>query len=211
VGVQHLDVEEGFVERVLVVVVGLAFGVVAPGQQVLLFEGGFLVAFAAQGLLGLAEEGAQRLQLFVEYGADGMLHDVLDDVVGGVVAAGGLTLAAVVLQVDGSPRQGFIAAILAAPLFEDEQLLSLRLGVWHGLFGLLALDDSHDLRGDAQLEFEQALVDAAELAHAQALVVDEGQVVAFLVEVARHAVEAERKLAVGYLAGGEETRHGGLR
>ena len=139
-------------------------------------------------------------------GADGLLYDVLDDVVGGVVAAGGLALAAVVLQVDCSLWQGLVARVLAASLLEDGQLLLPRLGVGDVLLGLV-FDDGQFLRGDAQAEFEQPFVHAAELAHAQAFVVDEGQVVALLVEVARHAVQSQGELAVGDLAGGEEAGH----
>ncbi len=55
-----------------------------------------------------------------------------------------------------------------------------------------------------QFEFKQSFVDAAKLAYTEAFVIDEGEVLAFLVEVAGHAVKPQGKLAVRDLAGCQE-------
>src|SRR6266851_815424 len=129
-----------------------------------------------------------------------MLDDIFDDIVRGVIATSSLAFAAVVLQVDGAYWQGLVASILATSIFRYGKFLLKCLGVGNGFFGLFAFDDGHFYRGNTQFEFKQALIDAAKLAHAQAFIVDKGEVLAFLIEVAGHAVEAESKLTVGDFA-----------
>ena len=115
-----------------------------------------------------------------------MFNDVFDDVVRGVVAAGSLALAAVVLEIDSAPRVGFIVGVLAAPLFEDGKLVLFCLSVGDNLLGLFAFDNGHLFWSHAQFEFQEPFVHAAELAHPKALVVDESEVVPLLVPVAGH-------------------------
>ncbi len=144
-----------------------------------------------------------------EDGADGVLDDVFDDVIGGVVAAGGFALAAVVFEIDFAARVGAVGSVLATTIFEDGEFLLSGLGIGDDEFHVFfVFDKRHLYGGDAQFEFEQAFVDAAKLADAETFVVNEGEVVAFVVEVAGHAVEAESEGAVGYFVCGEET--GGL-
>ena len=115
-----------------------------------------------------------------------MFDDVLDDVVGGVVAAGSLAFAAVILKVGRTPGQGLVAGILAAALPDDGHFLLERLGIRDDLFGLFAFDNGHFSGRDAQLEFEQALVDAAKLPNAQAFVVNGSEIMPLLIHVAGH-------------------------
>src|SRR6266700_522207 len=184
--VQDLQVEERFVDYFYVFFVCLVFRADIRASQRF-----YLVTLGFQGLLGIAEGRAQGLELLLQYRADCVLDDVLDDVVRGVIAAAGFAFAAVVLKVDLAFGVCLSEGIFPTPFFDNEQLLLPHLDVGHNLLCLLALDDGHHLWRDAQLEFKQTLVDAAQLAYSQALVVDEDQVVPLLVEIARHAVETQ--------------------
>src|SRR5260221_592437 len=102
-------------------------------------------------------------------------------------------------------------SILAAPFFEYRQFLLLRFSVGYDLICLLAFDEGHHLRRNPQFKFEQALVDAAELANTQALIVDEGEIMPLLIHVAGHQIESQGQFAVGYLAVCQETSNVSLR
>src|SRR6266566_4090010 len=184
--VQDLQVEERFVDNFYVFFVCFVFGADIRAPQRFYF-----VTLCFQGLLGIAEGRAHGLQLLLQYRANCVFDNVLDDVVRRVIAAAGFALAAVVLKVDLAFGVCLVGGIFPTPFFDDEQLLLLRLDVGYNLLCLLALDDGHHLWRDTQLEFEQTLVDAAQLAYSQALIVDGDQVVPLLVEIARHAVETQ--------------------
>src|SRR5260221_9693753 len=102
-------------------------------------------------------------------------------------------------------------SILAAPFFEYRQFLLLRFSVGYSLLGLLSFDEGHHLRRNPQFKFEQALVDAAELAHTKALIVDEGEIMPLLIHVAGYQIETQGQFAVGYLAMCQEPSNVSLR
>src|SRR5260370_40220628 len=96
-------------------------------------------------------------------------------------------------------------SILTAPFFEYGQFLLLCFNVRYDLICLLAFDEGHHLRRNPQFKFEQALVDATELANTQALIVDEGEIMPLLIHVAGHHIATYCQFAVGYFTTSPET------
>ena len=119
-----------------------------------------------------------------------MPHDVLDDVIRRVVAAGRFALLLVVFEVD-------------LALVDDRQWLLDLLG---GLVDFLAffLRDSKLLSGDPELELQQPFVDAAQMPHAERFEVDEHERLGAVVHVAGQPVESEGEIAIRDGVGSEE-------
>src|SRR6266511_736700 len=106
-----------------------------------------------------------------------MPHDVLDDIIRRVVAAGGLALPLVVFEVD-------------LALIDHRQRL-LDLPGWLVNLLTLFLGDGELLPGDLKLELQQPIVDAAQMPHAERFEVDEHQRLGTAVYVAGQPVESE--------------------
>ena len=119
-----------------------------------------------------------------------MLDDVLDDRVGRVVGAGRFALGLVVGEVDFPAADDGLG--LLAPL---------RLGLGQGdvLLPLLLRLGRQVFFGDLELELQEPLVDRAQVADLQGLVVDEHQREGLVVPVAGKPVDGQGQAAVGDL------------
>src|SRR3990172_325316 len=106
-----------------------------------------------------------------------MLHDVLYNVVRGVVGTCGLALPLVVLQENLSLSNNPSLAIGPFPI------LFIEGGERHIHLTALLLDNCQLAVGDTQLEFQEPFVDRSELADAQRFVVNEDKIMALWVHV----------------------------
>ena len=118
-GIKHLEVES---------VADQAAPLVLHGRTKLVLGDPFAFRLChSRGLpvppLRFPQLRAQGFELFIKEGTDGFLDNVLDNEVGRVVGAGGLALALVVFEVEGTAQEKPFPGLLAAALFENLQFL----------------------------------------------------------------------------------------
>ncbi len=175
--VEHLDVETGVGKLLHLGAIPKLFGVFA-----LFLRQFFCLAIA---LLGVAQQRRQHRKLALQHRANRVLHNVLHNIVGRVVTAGGFALALVVLQIDVA----LVQRRHRAPVLD--------FGKGRVEFLAVLLHHRQLLGGDAQLELQQPLVDAAQMPHAQRLEVDKNQRVRLLVHIATEPIQPLRQEAIG--------------
>ncbi len=130
-------------------------------------------------LLRLAQLGSHRVKLLFQNRTDGMLDDVFDDVVRGVVGAGRLALVLVVFEID---LPFFLYPFLALGAF-----LILLVQIVESFINIppFFFDDREFPVGDAKFELQKTFVDRSKLPDTEGLEVNENEILPFSVYVPR--------------------------
>src|ERR1019366_184074 len=185
-GIAYLDVEE-FVDKLAPPSLDGWAGFVLGGVFAFCLRRLYRVAVPS---LGFPQPLAHRLEFLAHDGTDGVLNDVVHDVIRRVIRAGRLALTLVVLKIYiALSNDSFLA--LRAFAFALVEILEGNVNVTPLLF-----DDRLFLFCYPEPEFEKALVNRAELADAERLEVDRNELMSLEVFVTRQQSEGLRKVDI---------------